>query len=159
MFIGCVISFLIFGGLAYFISKACLNYGLDQENKLLAVFAYFLGPLVALSLFSLLIVGVYSLFGFSVSVAAEAIASGFDFGSSGLLVFIGSILTLIYGIAAIGAGPATAFTASQVSSVVALIGIYISKDVELCKTWLPRVAAAAYGFCMWPFAAILTFGL
>ena len=159
MLIGCAISFIAFGGIAYFVSKLCLNLGLDKDNKVLAALFYFLGPLAALSIISCVIVGIYSMMGLSMSVAAEAIATSMDLGSSGGLVIVGTILTAIFGIAAIAAGPATAFTASQFSSLVALIGLFAVRDEELCKKWLPWVAAAAYGFCMWPFAAILTFGL
>jgi hypothetical protein len=159
MIIGTLISFIAFGGIAYFLSRACFRAGIDRDNRVLAVLFYFLGPLVTLSLISLLIVGVYSLFGFSISLAVEALANHFQANSSGAFVVLGSILTAIFGIAAIAAGPATAFTASQVSVVVAIVMVLVQKDREFCAKWLPWVACAAYGFCMWPFAAILTFGL
>lgn len=159
MILGTLISFLIFGGIAYFLSRACFNAGIDRDNKILAVLFYFLGPLVFLSILSLVIVGVYAMLGFTMSALVEGVAHYFKANSSGAFVVLGSILTAIFGIAAIGTGPATAFTASQVSGVVAIVAVIVSKDNELCKTWLPRVAFAVYGFCMWPFAALLTFGL
>lgn len=159
MFIGFLISFLIFGGIAYFLSKLSLNLGFERDNRFLAVLFYFLVPLLSLSILSLILVGIYSLMGLSVSLAAEAIAHSLSANTSGALVVIGSILTAIYGIAAIAAGPATAFTASQVVTVIAAIAVVASPDRALCQKWLPWVAFAVYGFCMWPFAAILTFGL
>ena len=159
MFIGCLISFLVFGGIAYFLSKFSLKLGFERDNRFLAVLFYFLMPLLTLSILSLLVVGVYSLMGLSVSLAAEAIAHSFSANTSGALVVIGSIITAIFGIAAIAAGPATAFTASQVVTVIAAIVVLVQPNRELSQKWLPWVAFAVYGFCMWPFAAILTFGL
>lgn len=159
MFIGCLISFVIFGGLAFFTSKIGLNAGYEKESKFLALLFYFLAPLLTLSLLSCALVAAYSLLGVSLSAGIEAISTAFDFGSSGLLFVFGSIITAVLGFAAIAAGPATAFTASQVSGVLAAILIFASKDESLCKTWLPRAAVAIYGFCMWPFTAILTLGL
>lgn len=159
MIIGCLLSFLVFGGLAFFTSRMGLDLGFSKDNKFLAVLFYFLMPVFTLSIVSCVVVGVYSVMGLSVSLAAEAIASSLSVGSSGALVVIGSIITAIVGIAAIAAGPATAFTASQVSSVIAAIVVFVTKDEDISKKWLPLVALAVYGFCMWPFAAILTFGL
>jgi hypothetical protein len=159
MIIGCLTSFLIFGGLAYFITRMSLNLGYERDNRFLATLFYFLIPTIALSVITCLVIAAYSVMGFSVSLAVEAIASSLDFGSSGALVVIGSILTAIFGITAFAAGPATAFTAAQVSTVIAIVVMLAKNDREFSMTWLPRVALVTYGFCMWPFAAILTFGL
>lgn len=159
MIFGTLISFLVFGGLAFLLSRACFNSGIDRDNRFLAVLFYFLGPLFFLSLLTLVIVGVYAMLGFTMSALVEGVALHFKANSSGLFVVLGSILTAVFGIAAIATGPATAFTASQVSGVIAVVMVLVQKDVEFCKTWLPRVAFAVYGFCMWPFAAMLTFGL
>lgn len=159
MIIGCLISFLIFGGLAYFMSKLALNMGFDKDNRFLAALFYFLVPLFSLALLSCIIVAIYSMMGFSVSLIAEAIAAKVELGSSGALVVLGSIITTILGITAIAAGPASAFTASQVSGAIAVVTLLLKRDREFCSQWLPLVAGATYGFCMWPFAAILTFGL
>jgi hypothetical protein len=159
MFLGTLISFFIFGLVAFFLSRACFAAGVERDNKFLAILFYFLGPLIAVSVICCVIVGVYSLLGFSMSLAAEGVAQHFQANSSGLFVVVGSIITAIIGIAAIAAGPASAFTASQVSGVIAIVMLVVSRDTELCKKWLPWVALVAYGVCMWPFAAILTFGL
>lgn len=159
MLIGGLISFCVFGGTAYWLGKLSLNHGLDKDNRALAAFFYFLTPMMLLSLISVLIVVAYGFMGFSVSVAAEALARSLNYNSSGLLVLVGTVLTAIVGIAAIGAGPATAFTASQVSTVITAILLVASPDRGIAKKWAPWVAFAVYGFCMWPFAAMLTFGL
>lgn len=159
MLFGTLISFIVFGGIAFFLSKACFSAGIERDNRFLAVLFYFLGPLITLSIITCLVVGLYSVLGFSMSLAAEGVAQYFEANSSGLFVVLGSIVTAVIGIAAIAAGPASAFTASQVSGVIAIIMVVVSRDPELCKKWLPWVAFGAYGFCMWPFAAILTFGL
>mgnify|MGYP001317789162 CR=1 FL=1 len=159
MFLGCLLSFIIFGGLAYFISKLALTSGFDRENRALAGLFYFLAPFLTLCILSLVIVGVYSTMGFSVSAMVEVIAQKANINSSGILVTLGSVLTAVFAFAAIGTGPATAFTASQASTAVAIVALIVKPDRELCEKWLPVVAGLCYGFCMWPFAAMLTFGL
>lgn len=159
MIFGCLISFIIFGGFAFLISKLALNAGFERENRFLAGLFYFLAPLISLSIISLVIIGVYSMLGFSASALVEVIAHKLELGSSGALVVLGSIITAIFGLAAIATGPATAFTASQVSTAVAIVVLLAKGEREFCGTWLPIVAGAVYGFCMWPFAAMLTFGL
>ncbi len=158
MVIGCLISFIVFGGLAFFLTKLALSLGFDRENRFLAVLFYFLVPSVALSILTCLAIACYSFMGLSLSLAVEAVASSLDVGSSGALVVIGSVLTAIFGITAFAAGPASAFTAAQVSSVIAAVMVVTKPDREFCLKWLPWVALGTYGFCMWPFTAILTFG-
>lgn len=159
MFFGALLSFIVFGGLAYLTARVGFNLGIDRDNRLLALLFYFLAPLITLTIVSLLAVGVLSFFGLSVAVAGEALAHQFQAGSNGLLVLIGSILMAVFAVAAIGAGPATAFAASQPAIVVGILMVFISRDNQLCKRWLPWVAFACYGFCMWPFAAMFTLGL
>lgn len=159
MFFGFLLSFIVFGGLAYFISKVALASGFDKENRAIAGLFYFLAPLLALCILSLVVVGAYSMMGFSVSAMAEIIVQKANFQSSGFLVVLGSILTAIFALTAVAAGPATAFTASQVSTVVAIIVLVVKPERSFCEKWLPLAAGLTYGFCMWPFAALLTFGL
>lgn len=159
MFLGFLLSFIVFGGLAFLISKLALASGFDKENRAVAGLFYFLAPFLVLCTISLVLVGVYSMMGFSVSAMIEVIAQKANIGSSGLLVTLGSILTAVFAFAAIGTGPATAFTASQVSTVVAIIALIAKPEREFCEKWLPVAAGLCYGFCMWPFAAMLTFGL
>ena len=159
MFLGALISFIVFGGLAFITGKLSFNLGIDRDNRFLALLFYFLGPLFTLTIVSCLVVGLFSVFGLSFAAAGEALAHHLQAGSNGGLMVLGSILTAVFAIAAIATGPATAFTASQASIVVAILMLFITRDRELCKKWLPWVAFATYGFCMWPFAAIFTFGL
>lgn len=162
MILGFLISFIVFGGLAYFISKLALSAGFDRENRFLAGLFYFLAPLVALSIISLMLIAAYSVLGFSASAMVAAIAAKAKLGTSAVIVAIGSVLALLVAIgviAVIASGPATAFTASQICLVAAVIVLLAKPDRDFGERWLPVVAGLAFGGCMWPFAAMLTFGL
>lgn len=159
MILGFFLSFIIFGGFAFITSRLGLSAGLDKENRILAGLFYFLAPLFALSLLSVAVVAAYSVMGFSLSAIAEITFAKMGAGTSGLVVTLGSILTAILALTAFLAGPATAFVGAKFSTIVAAVFLLVQRDADFNRTWLPWVAFACYGFFMWPFAALLTFGL
>lgn len=159
MVLGFFLSFIVCGGFAFIISRLALSAGLDKDNRFLAGLFYFLAPFLALSVLSAVVVGLYSVMGFSLSAIAEILVAKVSGGASGLLVTFGSILTTILAITAFLAGPSTAFVAAKFSTIVAAVFLVFQRDPEFNRTWLPWVAFACYGFFMWPFTALLTFGL
>lgn len=159
MFLGLILSIVVFGGIGYLTSRLALNLGFEKDKNWVALLAYTLVPLIALASLSLIIVALASAFGVSLAFAVEGLAKLFDASAGGIIAVLGSLFVLILGATVLAVGPATAFTASQVCLVVGAIMLYAVRDQELSKVWLPRAALLSYAFCMWPFAALFTFGL
>ena len=159
MVIGLVISLLLFGGLGYLLTSLGLNQGLDKDNRFLAVLFYFLAPVLGFSILSFVIMAGMSMFGVSMSVAAEACLQAFGVNSAGIAAVLGSTLSACYAIIGMSVGPGCAFVGGKISSIVAAIVLVANPDREFSRRWLPIIGGAIYAFCMWPFASVLTFGL
>lgn len=159
MIIGLAISLLLFGGLGYLLTSLGLNQGLEKDNRFLAVLFYFLAPVLGFTILSFVIMAGMSMFGVSMSVAAEACLQAFGINSAGVAAVIGSTLSAVYAIIGMSIGPGCAFIGGKISSIVAAIILMVNPDREFSKRWLPVIGGAVYAFAMWPFASVLTFGL
>lgn len=121
--------------------------------------AVFIGMLVGLSIFSFAMLAAGSIFGISIAVASDAVATTADLVQPGYISALGVFLLGFLALLGAFAGPAAAFVAAKMTTIICLIFVIANADEEVGKTWIPLAGAVAGGVSMWPFATFLTFGL
>lgn len=159
MFIGAFLALVLFAPLGFLITRVGVHTAYNSGNRWMALPSVFLGLLFGLSLLSFCLVGVGSLFGVSIAVAGDVLASNADLVEPGYISGLG--LLAVVTLAAVGAmaGPAAAFVAAKVATILTFVFVLVKIDEDKAKLYLPMAGAAIGGFCMWPFTTMLTFGL
>lgn len=159
MFIGFFLSLVVFGTLAYFLTRGVLGHAYQSERLLLGALFLFLALLIGLTLGSFALMAAGSMLGMSLTLGVEALVSSTTNAQPGLVTAIGALLIAVLNLVSIFIGPAGAFVTAKVAGFAALITGLTKLDEKLCLTWMPIAVAVLATWFMWPFTACLTLGL
>ncbi len=160
MILGFFLAFLIFGPFAFFISRLVLSNAVENEKPFMGALWLFLALSFGLSLLSLIVLGGFSLLGLSAAAGVDALAYSQDVTPRfGGVTALGGLLIAAYGLFGFFTGPACAISAAAISSVCALLVLFLKADQRLVRTWFPLGVLLLVGFHMWPYTAYLTLGL
>jgi hypothetical protein len=159
MFIGFFLALVLFGPMAYFLTRSVIGHAHQSGRPVLGALFLFLALLFGLSLLSVAMMAVGSMLGFSLTLGLEALVSGLTNAQPGMVTAIGALIIGIFNMVTIFVGPACAFLTAKIMGIVALIAGLVKVDEKTSVTWIPVGAAVLATWCMWPFTACLTFGL
>lgn len=159
MIFGSLLSVFLFAPLSYLLTRMSVRFGYRSGNRWIVVPVVFGALLVGLSLLALAMVAAASVLGFSVALAGDALASTADLTHPGVISALGALVMGLWGILGFLSGPAAAFVAAKVTTVISLIAALTKMEEEQAVQLLPLLGALAGGICMWPFTTFLTLGL
>lgn len=158
MFFGSLLSLILFTPLSYIITRMSVRFGYRSDKSWVAIPVVFLSLLIGLSLLALAIVAAISATGTVVAVAGDAVASSADVSHPGVISAIGALVMGLWGLLGIMTGPAAAFVAAKVTTILTLIAVVARMEEDQVVLWLPIAGAIVGGVCMWPFTTFLTLG-